>query len=162
MNCLVCNQVFSGSKCPRCGFPVIESTDVDVLIESMHDQIESYRREFLSTLEISLTVYHWKADGSKIVPTEKSRSYLGSFRELCGNPKLFAHKFARIPDKDELTVEVFFSSGDSERSANVSLPNIKEPSLQRIGIETDENMRFRVSLMNGLGSLTCSEWIPIP
>jgi hypothetical protein len=162
MICVVCNQVFSGSKCPRCGFPVVESLDIDDYIESIRGEIESYRREFLTSLEVSLVIYHWKADGDRIVPGEKSRLYLGSYRELIGNPKLFACRFARIPDADELTLEVLFTSGKFEQSAIVSLPNLKEPSLQSIGIETDNDLQFRVSLMNDRGSLSTSEWIPLP
>ena len=161
MICLVCKKEFHGSKCPRCGFPVVESTDVDVLIESMREQIENYRHSFLSGLTLSLRIYRWKADGERIVPNGSELLPVGSFLELCGDPKLLAQKFARIPDADTLELEVVFTSGERSRTVRVSVPNLKEPSLENIGVETDADMRFRVCLKNDFGSLSSSEWLPV-
>lgn len=161
MNCLVCKKEFQGSKCPRCGFPVVESTDVDVLIESMQNQIERYRRSFLSDLAFSLRIYHWKADGERIVPNGSELVPVGSFLELCGNPKPLAQKFARIPNADTIEFEVVITSGERTGTIRASVPNLKDPSLETVSIETDEDMRFRVCLINDFGNTSSSAWLPV-
>ena len=161
MNCLVCKKVFQGSKCPRCGFPVVESTDVDVLIESMQKQIESYRRSFLSDLAFSLRIYHWNADDERIVPNGSELMPVGSFLELCGNKKTLTQKFARIPNADTVEFEGVITSGERTGTILASGPNLKEPSLENVSIETDEDMRFRVCLENDFGNMSSSEWLPV-
>ena len=163
MKCLVCKKEFTGSKCPRCAFPVVESTDVDYLMASMSEQVRSYRNEFRAAMKLSLPIYRWKAEGSRIVAGEREQLNLGSYQQLCSHVTWLPQKFARIPDTETIKVEVMFTSGNHAEIVEAVLPNLNDASLQSIGIETDDDeMRFRLYLRNDLNNQTASEWIPVP
>lgn len=161
MKCLVCHKEFEGNLCPRCGFPVVESTDVDALLESMGAQIEEYRRDFENGIKLELVIYRWKEAEGSVVLDRKEDLPLGSYQALRGKETWLPHQFARIPDLDALELTVAVNSGETRQEVPVRVPNLKEPALQSAGIEVDGEMNFRLKLRNDRGGQSASAWTPI-
>lgn len=161
MRCLVCHKEFQTGPCPRCGYPVVESTDVDALMELLRPQIEEYRTNFLQGVRVALQVYYWMENGESLVIDRKETMPFGSYADLAGSEFWLPQYFARIPDLSELELTVQIESGETVQELQFSLPNLKKSSLQHIGIEAAPDMRIRLKLKNDLGDETASQWAEI-
>lgn len=161
MKCLVCNKEFSGSVCPRCGYPVVESPDVDALLVSLRPQIETYRREFEQGIRIELVIFRWKeADGNVVLDRKELMSF-GRYPELVGRVTWLPQQFARIPDAQRLDLQLQVTSLEMTREFIVPVQNLLEPALQCVGIEVSGDYRYRLKLKNDTGKITESGWLEI-
>ena len=158
MKCLVCKKEFTGDSCPRCGFPVIESTNTDDLLEQLKDQIQDYRQQFEREIKLELIIYRWKESNGTVVQDRKDRIPFGSYPELCGKETWLSQEFARIPDADKLRLQYCVSARSEEKEHTLQIQNLQEPALQRVGIEVDNNYRMRLKLKNDLGGNAASQW----
>ena len=161
MECLVCHKEFEGGACPRCGFPVVESTDVDALLKSMRKEIEAHRKAFEDSLKLELMIYRWKEQDGKVVPDRTERLLLGTWAQLLETPAWLPQQFARIPDREKLELRARVTAGQESRELTVEIPNLLQPALQSVGAETDRDMRFRLLLKNDRDDQSASEWIPM-
>ena len=158
MKCLVCKKQFEGDSCPRCGFPVIESTNTNDLMEQLKDQIEDYRQRFEKEIQLELIIYRWKEENGAVVQDRKDRLPFGSFPELCGKETWLSQEFARIPDADKIKLQYCVRTQNEEKEHTVQIKNLLEPALQKVGIEVDSNYRLRLKLKNDLGGSAVSQW----
>ena len=162
MKCLVCHKEFVGGVCPRCGYPVIEAPDVDALLETLRPQIENYRHTFLDSIRIELEIYRWKEDGDVVVLDHKELLSFGSYPSLEGKVSWLSQQFARNPDAQTLELRLHISVGDNTiRPVSIPIRNLMEASLQQIGIEATDDLRFRLKLRNEAGSISESAWIEL-
>ena len=161
MKCLVCSKDFEGGICPRCGYPVVEGTDVDALLESMRPQIEEYRRDFERGIRFGLVIFRWKEADGNVVLDRKELMPFGSFPELVGRVTWLQQQFARIPEAQTLELQLQVSSGDASRDLSVPIQNLLEPSLQSVGIEVTSDLRYRVKLKNDAGKQADSQWLEL-
>ncbi len=159
MKCLVCNKEFSGEICPRCNFPVIHfpgSTESG--IKKIESTIVAYRKNFLKNVEISIKSYWWKDQGGTIVLDHTCSNSFGKTEELLGKKAFLEEKFAREREKTTLPISVEVKTGEKSRELLVEVPNLAEPELQQIGLELEENFRFRILLKNDAGSTSASAY----
>ncbi len=161
MKCLVCQKTFEGGICPRCGYPVVEGTDVDALMETLRPQIEEYRRIFQSGVRLELGIFRWKEEDGTVVIDRRELLSFGPYAELAGKQTWLPQQFARIPGVDTLELQVRLSIGEAARELSVPVPNLAEASLQSVGIELSEDMFFRLLLKNDAGGESASAWIEI-
>lgn len=162
MKCFVCNNEFDGNVCPRCKFPkVFIPGDYEAGLEKMKPEIDAYREEFLDGIEVGIITYFWKDEGGNIVLDREERASFGKGKDLRGSTLWLEQLFARIPDEETLNIRVYIKAGDSESEKTVRLPNLFEAELQRIGIYTDEDFRFKLLLKNDTGTPTNSDFIEI-
>lgn len=162
MKCLVCSKEFDGGVCPRCGYPVVEGTDVDALLESLRPQIEEYRRAFERGIRIELGIYRWKDDNGSVVLDRKELLSFGTYPELTGRVTWLPQQFARIPDVQTLQLLLRISYGDMSKEISIPIQNLLDPALQNVGVEVARNMQFRLRLKNDLGRENASEWMELP
>lgn len=161
MKCPVCNNTFNGGECPRCRFPVIESTDVDALKEVLQPMVEKYRREFCDGISFGVLTYYWKEENDEIVLDREEEAVLGSYSELSGGEKMLPIQFARIIDTETIDLKVKIAVNGQSEIRTVTVANLNEPALQMIGIEVNTDYHFRMLLKNSKGSQSVSEWQPI-
>lgn len=154
MKCDVCGKEFTGAFCPRCDFPVVESTNVDALL----DEIQKYRQEFYNSIYAEIYFYYWKEEDGSVVLDRRERKTFGRFPELCGKVTWLPQQLARIPEAKNLDLSVCITSRVKTNECTVSVPNLLDSSLQQIGIEVKEDLCFRLKLRNDLGGETASEW----
>ena len=162
MKCLVCEKEFEGNACPRCGYPIVEGTDVDALLESLRPQIEEYRRKFERGIRFELGIFRWKESDGSVVLDKKDLMSFGAFPELAGRVSWLPQQFARIPDVQTLSILLRIYHDDTARDFTVPIQNLSDPALQSVGIEVTQNLLFRLKLKNDAGSETASDWLEIP
>lgn len=161
MKCLVCGKEFEGGFCPRCGYPVVEGTDVDALLESMRPEIEKYRQDFERSIRLGLIIFRWKESDGKVILDRKESVPFGSYTELVGHVTWLPQQFARIPDVPNIDLQVQVTIGNATKEFAVPVQNLLEPSLQNVGIEVTGDMMYRVKLKNETGNVTDSQWMEI-
>ena len=160
MKCPVCNKVFDGGECPRCLFPVVESTDQDALLEMLRPQIETHRVEFQKSICFSLLVYYWKEQNDTIEFDREEALPFGNYYDLKGKKVFLPQQFARIPDTNtvDLQVSITITISDQKETKTVAIQNLNEAALQTVGIEVNDRYQFRVLLKNSIGNQSESEW----
>ena len=161
MKCLVCDKDFSGSACPRCGYPVVESPDVDALLVSLRPQIEAYRKEFEEGIRIELVIFRWKEADGNVVLDRKELMPFGRYPALVGRVTWLQQQFARIPDAPKLELQLQVTSSETTREFTVPVQNLLDPALQNVGIEARGDYAFRLMLKNDTGKITESDWLEI-
>ena len=161
MKCLVCNTNYEGFECPNCKFPYIAFPgDPEEGIRRMKPQIDAYRSSFLERISLGVVSYFWKEqDGSLILDREEVRQ-IGTGTQLCAGAVWLEQPFARLPEAKSLTIRLALDLGGEKRELSVSVPNLLEPELQKLGAEMNGQMQFRLLLRNS-SSETASEWTPL-
>ena len=159
MKCLVCKKEFEGECCPRCDFPVIESPNVDELIQQLEGQIKEHRKAFENGIKLDLVIYRWKEEDGSVVLDRKDRLPFGSYAALKGRETWLAQKFARIPDAKSIDLQLVVSSQGTEKEIAVQVNNLLEPALQTVGIDVDAAYHLRLKLKNDAGGSSASSWI---
>lgn len=161
MKCIVCGKEYEKDKCPVCLFPKIEfPSDPEKGLRAMRPAIDAYRDDFLGQVSIGIVAYHWKDDDGDIVMDRNERIQIGTGKELLGNTKWLAEKFARIPDEEELQVNLSIQVNGEDEVRSVSIPNLMEPELQELGAVVDDALNIQLLLRNSSGS-TQSEKTPL-
>ena len=158
MKCPVCNHVFVDVECPRCQFPVVDSPNPEALIEMLRPQIEAYRADFQAKISFALKVFFWKDQNDAIVLDREQLLPFGSYSELKGKQGFLPQSFARIPDVNQMELQVLVTVRDQPETRTVAVQNLKEAALQSVGIETNEQYQFRLLLKNTNNSQTASAW----
>ena len=151
--CLACKRPMPEGvqQCPHCNFMHYASmnNDEETYRVMMEPYAEMHRADFLSRFDMGITTYHWKdQDGTVVLDTTKRLS-LGTAQAMRGNVVWLDQEFARLPDVDEMTVELsVHRSGAAPYGILVALPALKEPQLQRLGMTLTEDLKLRVLLKN--------------
>lgn len=161
MKCLVCRKEFEGGVCPRCGYPVVEGTDVDALMETLRPQIEEYRRVFQSGIRLDLEICRWKEADGVVVLDRKDLLSFGTYPELEGRITWLSQPFARIPDVPTLDLHLRLNLADTVKEFLVPVQNLTEASLQYVGVELSDDMYFRLLLKNDAGASSQSDWMEL-
>ena len=161
MKCVVCGKEYEKDRCPVCGFPKVEFPgDPEEGLRAMRPAIEAYRDDFLSKVSIGVIVYQWKDDNGAIVLDRSERLQIGTGKELMGNTRWLAEKFARIPDEEGLQVNLSIRINGKDEERSVRIPNLMEPELQELGAAVDEALNIQLLLRNSSRS-TQSEKMPL-
>lgn len=150
MNCIVCGLEFWGQKCPRCGFPVVESVSEEALHNSIDVSAAAWRERFLKDFSISLAIRRWQIVGEELHPAAVEYHTIGTVSDLLSYPLSLPMRFARLPEAKELSLSFRLSCKTTDWSQNLALtvPNILSPGFQRIYICSDKSSRLVVHLTN--------------
>lgn len=162
MKCYVCNNEFEGNVCPRDNFPkVLFPGDYETGMKKLKPDIDAYRDKFFGAIELGIAIYNWKdGDGAVVLDTE-SRLPFGTAASLFDSTRWMETQFARIPNEEKLTVNMYIKTDSEERVKKIDIPNLFEPELQRIGIRMENNFSFKLLLGNDTGTPTESEYYSI-
>lgn len=158
MKCYVCSKTYEGSECPRCRFPNVQvpNTTWEEARQALIVSINAFRTNFLQSIQAGLVIYHHKdEDGVYVLDREETVS-LGSGTDLYEKELWLDREFARLEDAASVSVRLKITVGDSTREEQVSLPNLRAPELQQIGISLDDQFQFRLKLRNVSEKPTCS------
>lgn len=162
MKCLVCGKVYEAAECPRCRFPNIQMVgDREKALENLMPKISAYKTNFLSGVTVELVAYRWKDRDGQVVLDREERMPLGTAEELMRGEKWLAEKFARIPDREEISVTVCIMAGTEKREVLIVVPNLHKPELQQLGAGMDDACNLRILLRNDTEEPTSSAWIPL-
>ena len=161
MSCLVCNKDFSGTVCPRCGFPVVNFPgDPEEGIRQLQPQINAFRAEFMKKVSVGVVISRWKdLDGYIALDTEEEKTF-GTADALRGNTVWMEGMFARIPDAEAVEIRARVTAAGDTAEYSISVPNPHEPELQQLGIELDEDLSFSLLIRNSK-TVTRSEKYPL-
>lgn len=160
MRCLVCGQDFQRGDCPRCGFPMVESPDIDALMHSINEQIDAYRQDFLDKTRLELAVYRWRDEEGSLVSDGEERISFGACSALRGKTVWLPRQFARTPDAEELTLSVHAVGPCQSWEQHLSLRNLNEPGLQQVGLAMDDALNYHLLLRSGEAE-SASEPVPL-
>lgn len=150
MKCPVCKKEYDGPKCPVCGFPKVEFPgDVEEGLRVMGPTIDKYRAEtFLPSLEVGVTAYYWKDSNGAVVSNGSKMIPFGRGAELIGSTRWIDTEFARIPNETQLKVKLYVKTCVGQAELPVTIPNLNEAELQRLGISIDDGFVATLMLMN--------------
>lgn len=161
MKCIVCGKDYEKDKCPVCGFPKIEFPgDPEKGLQMMKPTIDAYRDDFLSRVSVGIMAYRWKDDNGVLAMDRVERIQIGTGKELRGNTKWLAEKFARIPEEERMQVNLSIEVNGRGEERSVRIPNLKEAELQELGAAVDGALNIQLLLRNSSGS-TQSEKMPL-
>ena len=137
MSCLVCYKPLGGNHtCPRCGFKPAPGIGNPVMVRKMLEEDAAiHRSAYLSQFDFGITCYHWKDQDGTYVASSTERLSFGTGDKLYDNIIWLDQEFARLPDEDELTIDVSVrQKGAPERTVSCRIPALKEALLQRVGL----------------------------
>lgn len=164
MKCVICSASFDTDKCPVCQFPVISFPgDPEEGLRKIKPQIDAFRKTFLDQLSIGVVSYRWKDQDGVLVKSSEDILPIAIGSDLAEKTVWLDQQFARLPDKETLSVHVQCSWGpedDQKRNLTVDIPNLLEPELQEIGATLDQNCNLQMKLRNQTSS-SDSAWIPL-
>ena len=162
ITCLVCGKQYETGDCPRCKFPDVQIPGSrEKAIASLKPAIDSYRANFLTTIRVEVLSYHWKDQNGTLALDREERLTLGTASELMQGEKWLEQPFARIPDAKLLPVRIAIVYGEETRLLTVTVPNLPEAELQRIGAVLDADCNLRLLLGNSTQQPTYSEPVAI-
>lgn len=150
MQCLVCYKTLDGNICPRCGFQHVDIIgDSEKALELQKSLADMYRPTFLKRYNVGVTSYFWKDDNGEIVLDTAKRLPFGTADVMINQTVWLDQEFARIPDEEELTIELSVKKDDAEAyPVQVRLPALKEKQLQKIGVSLTDDLKLRLVLKN--------------
>lgn len=148
--CMVCGKMYDSGKCPRCKFPRMAVVgDYEEGLAKLAETAKSYRREYLTDIQIEIAVSKWKNCDEKLVLDSTVMIPLAKGEEILDKEKWMEEYFARIPDRDMLEISLMIQKADEQRNVTVSLPNLMQPKLQQIGVRLQKDMEICLMLRNG-------------
>lgn len=162
MKCLVCGKDYDAAECPRCHFPNIQIMgDRDTALAQLMPTILAFRESFLGNVDVSLLIHHWKDRDGQIVPDREEYLRLGSAAELQKEERWLSNQFARIPDVEAISATVLVAVKNSIHHLQISVPNLQQPELQRLGARLDDDMNLRLLLRNDSQQPVSSAPVPL-
>lgn len=152
MKCVVCGKKYSEQACPVCKFPVIRFPgDPEEGMRSMKPGIDAYRDNFLKNLRVALVTYSWKDKDGSVVLDKRQELPFGTGTEMYGKEVWLSKEFARIQEKKNLQIQIVVHTETESMERQITLDNLMEPELQKIGAGLDEDMNFWLMLKNATG-----------
>lgn len=149
MKCVICGKEHSDEACPVCQFPVIHFLGDPVEgMRTVKHQIDKRRGEFLTQLRVGIVIYTWKDSGGTIVLDQEKEITLGTGAELRQNVRWASQEFARVPDDKQIEIKLAVHYDQEKYEHQLSVPNLMEAELQKIGAALDEDMNVQVFLKN--------------
>ena len=162
MKCFICGKDYDAVECPRCHCPNIHVMgDRDAALAQLRPIILASRENFLSNVEVSLLIYHWKDQDGQIVPDREEYLRLGTAAELLKEERWLSNQFARIPDVETISVTISVAVSNSTHRLQISVPNLQQPELQRLGARLDDDMNLRLLLCNDSQQPVSSAPVPL-
>ena len=92
----------------------------------------------------------WKADGDTLTADREGCELFADGSAVQGADIWCDRQLARQPDGDRVDVRLVVEKAGQRRIIPVSVPNLKQPRLQQIGLRLCEKLHVRVLLRNGI------------
>lgn len=92
----------------------------------------------------------WKADGDTLTADREGCELFADGSAVQGADIWCDRQLARQPDGDRVDVRLVVEKAGQSRIIPVSVPNLKQPRLQQIGLRLCEKLHVRVLLRNGI------------
>lgn len=144
--CIVCGGSYQPQpNCPCCGFPEIKVLGDKSVLEEM---AADYRRDYLADIRLGVMCTTWKADGDTLTADQEECVFFADGRSAQGVDVWCSRQLARQPDGDCVNVRLAVEKAGQRRIISVSVPNLKQPQLQQIGLRLCEKLHVRVLLRN--------------
>lgn len=152
MECMVCGRLLQEREetCSRCGFRHRRSlTDPETTRHLMQPLVDSHLANLLQAFDLGVTTYHWKDQDGAIVRDFTRRLSFGTTSALMDNTVWLDQPFARLPDAQEITVELsIIRNGTEPVSVPVQLPALREAQLQYVGLRLDRKLMLSLFMKN--------------
>ncbi len=145
--CIVCGGSYADAECPYCHFPEISVIGDDNA--PLMDYANQYRKDCLKGMKIGVLCYRWKASGEQLVLDETTCQFFASGEGLEQSEAWCDQEFARCPEGDDLLLTLVTEKDGTRKEISVSVPNLKEPGLQQVGLRLREQLRVNVLLRSG-------------
>ena len=159
-DCLVCFKPLPLGEdvCTRCGFqhyPGLDDDQEAVRNFQRPRAAKSRSEKFLPRFDLGVTSYYWKDENGTIAPDTTKRLSFGTAADMEKKTVWLNQEFARLPDEDKLDIEVSVKQdGAKDRTVRFQLPALKEPQLQRLGLELTQDLQLKLTLKNDKSSVT--------
>ena len=146
--CIVCGGSFQPqSNCPYCNFPEITVLGDKAVLDEM---AAGYRKDYLADIRLGVMYTMWKADGDTLTADREGCELFADGSAVQGADIWCDRQLARQPDGDRVDVRLVVEKAGQRRIIPVSVPNLKQPRLQQIGLRLCEKLHVRVLLRNGV------------
>ena len=146
--CIVCGGSFQPqSNCPYCNFPEITVLGDKAVLDEM---AAGYRKEYLADIRLGVMYTMWKADGDTLTADREGCELFADGSAVQGTDIWCDRQLARQPDGDRVDVRLVVEKAGQRRIIPVSVPNLKQPRLQQIGLRLCEKLHVRVLLRNDI------------
>ena len=146
--CIVCGGSFQPqSNCPYCNFPEITVLGDKAVLDEM---AAGYRKDYLADIRLGVMYTMWKADGDTLTADREGCELFADGSAVQGADIWCDCQLARQPDGDRVDVRLVVEKAGQRRIIPVSVPNLKQPRLQQIGLRLCEKLHVRVLLRNGI------------
>ena len=136
--CIVCGSFQPQSNCPYCNFPEITVLGDKAVLDEM---AAGYRKEYLADIRLGVMYTMWKADGDTLTADREGCELFADGSAVQGADIWCGRQLARQPVVEK---------AGQRRIIPVSVPNLKQPRLQQIGLRLCEKLHVRVLLRNGI------------
>lgn len=137
--------------CPRCGlthFKIVGGNSEQE--KALEPFIHSHRMSFLQKYDLGVTCYFWKDQDGTIALDNKRTLSFGTAAELLGGTRWLDQEFARMPDDQEIAVELSIAEqGGSKRTVQVRVTPPTVPELQRLGLQLDKQLQLQLLVKGG-------------
>ena len=146
--CIVCGGSFQPqSNCPYCNFREITVLGDKAELDEM---AAGYRKDYLADIRLGVMYTMWKADGDTLTADREGCELFADGSAVQGADIWCDRQLARQPDGDRVDVRLVVEKAGQRRYLPVSVPNLKQPRLQQIGLRLCEKLHVRVLLCNGI------------
>jgi len=161
MKCLVCNYVFSGTACPKCGFPVVEIPgDYETGLKTLQPTIQKYRAEFCKKIKLGISVHNYDVTDTVSYKGEENIA-LGTADSFISRTTWLNGEFTNIPSRGQIPVTVNVSVGDSPAyQLTLNANNLPSEMLQ-LGISMDDQLRICLVLRDKTGKTSSTEVVSL-
>lgn len=161
MKCPVCNKEYEGNECPRCKFPNVHiAGNYEEGLQELKPLIEEHRKKFLGNIGIELLVRNY-GDAPSTKPSPQIVEF-GQLNDLKNNGIVWLSQyFSCVKDRGNINLKVLIGLGRETANKFVTLPAVNLDGYYKLGIQVNEDYKFRLVTQNveDSNSLLCSEWI---
>ena len=116
----------------------------------LDEMAAGYRKEYLADIRLGVMYTMWKADGDTLTADREGCELFADGSAVQGADIWCDRQLARQPDGDRVDVRLVVEKAGQRRIIPVSVPNLKQPRLQQIGLRLCEKLHVRVLLRNGI------------
>lgn len=132
--------------------PLLQFPEITVLGDKavLDEMAAGYRKEYLADIRLGVMYTMWKADGDTLTADREGCELFADGSAVQGADIWCDRQLARQPDGDRVDVRLVVEKAGQRRIIPVSVPNLKQPRLQQIGLRLCEKLHVRVLLRNGI------------
>ena len=161
MKCLVCNYKFSGTSCPKCGFPVVEIPgDYETGLKTLQPTIQKYKTEFCKKIELSISVHNYEVTDTVEYKGEE-KIVIGTADSIISKTTWLNAEFTNIPSRRQIPVTLNVTVEDRPAYQLTLKANNLSAEMLQLGVSMDDKLGICFILKDDAGRTSSTEVVPL-